>query len=127
MTSQILDVLAVKGHFILESGHHGDLLEGAFVGLMAALHLGVDFIYTERQARSTEEGLFPFGYRIPAPLLSYVRGKRVAIVNDVINAGSAIRGTFFDLQDCGRLNTWKSCRTICGSAQNVLSAPRGFR
>ena len=30
-----------------------------------------------------------------------VKHKRVAIVNDVINAGSAVRGTFFDLKECG--------------------------
>jgi orotate phosphoribosyltransferase len=30
-----------------------------------------------------------------------VRGKRVAIVNDVINAGSAVRGAFTGLVDCG--------------------------
>jgi orotate phosphoribosyltransferase len=28
-------------------------------------------------------------------------GKRVVIVNDVINAGSAVKGTFADLEKCG--------------------------
>ena len=40
-------------------------------------------------------------YRLPKSLHSAVSGKRVAIVNDVISAGSAVRGTFFDLREMG--------------------------
>jgi orotate phosphoribosyltransferase len=139
MEEQVLELLSArKGHFLLESGHHGDfwldletlclkpsllqnvasqlaqsiadmnvdavcgpLVEGAFVGMMAALELNVEFTYSERFARSSESGLYTAGYRIPASLRSGLRGKRVAIVNDVINAGSAVRGTFEDLEACG--------------------------
>jgi orotate phosphoribosyltransferase len=135
---QVLELLsALKGHFLLESGHHGDLwldleslclhprrvqtvvaglaeflsklavdavcgplVEGAFVALMVASLLDVRFTYSERFARPAEHGLFPAGYRVPAPLREGLRGKRVAIINDVINAGSAMRGTFADLEDC---------------------------
>ena len=38
---------------------------------------------------------------MPRALRAEVRGKRMAIVNDVINAGSAVRGTCADLQACG--------------------------
>jgi orotate phosphoribosyltransferase len=79
----------------------GPLVEGAFVGLMTALQLDVLFTYSERYARPAEGGLFPAGYRVPAPLREGLRGRRVAIVNDVINAGSAVRGTFADLEACG--------------------------
>src|SRR6266478_4606945 len=121
---------ARKGHFLLESGHHGDLwldlellclrpepvrrlaaeiaarlaahqveavcgplVEGAFVALMVAAELGVPFTYAERfadRALIDREGLYPVQYRLPHALGDVVRGKRVAIVNDVINAGSAI-------------------------------------
>lgn len=64
---------------------------------MVAEELGVDFTYTERMAEPVSDGLFPVNYRIPSVLLDRVRGRRVAIVNDVINAGSAVRGTYFDL------------------------------
>ena len=57
------------------------------MALMVALLLNVQFTYSERFARSAEGGLFPAGYRVPAPLREGLRGKRVAIVNDVINAG----------------------------------------
>ena len=132
-----------KGHFRLESGHHGDLwldlellclrpepvrrlaaqlaarlaahrvevvcgplIEGAFVALMVASELGVPFTYAERfadegLAKGETDALYPVRYRLPRALRDVVRGKRVGIVNDVINAGSAIRGTFADLKACG--------------------------
>jgi orotate phosphoribosyltransferase len=127
-----------QGHFLLESGHHGDLwfhletlclhaheiqpfaarlaerlaqhrvevvcgplVEGAFVALLVSLELGCNFAYAERFADPTHEGLFPVEYRVPKALQSAVKGKRVAIVNDVISAGSAVRGTFSDLQEVG--------------------------
>ena len=45
--------------------------------------------------------LFPTAYQLPAALRPRIAGKRVAIVNDVINAGSAVRGTYADLETCG--------------------------
>ena len=139
MQDQILKLLSARhGHFLFESGHHGDLwldletlffrpepirplaaalasrlraydieivcgplVEGSFVGLLVALELGVEFVYSERFFRPSQDGLFPAGYRLPQPLRNLARQKRVAIVNDVINAGSAVRGTFDDLLDGG--------------------------
>jgi len=138
MQEQFLELLSARqGHFLFESGHHGDrwldleslffrpqlikpsavalasqlreydveivcgpLVEGSYVGLLVALELGVEFVYSERFFRPTKDGLFPAGYRIPKTLRKLVRQKRVGIVNDVINAGSAVRGTFDDLLDC---------------------------
>jgi orotate phosphoribosyltransferase len=79
----------------------GPLVEGAFVALLVSLDLGCDFAYAERFADSTREGLYPVKYRLPRALQPAVKGKRVAIVNDVISAGSAVRGTFSDLQALG--------------------------
>ncbi len=79
----------------------GPLVEGAFVALLVSLELGCDFTYAELFAEATREGLYPVEYRLPSSLHAAVKGKRVAIVNDVINAGSAVRGAFFDLQNLG--------------------------
>jgi orotate phosphoribosyltransferase len=76
----------------------GPLNEGAFVALMTALALGCEYTYAERFAQPQSNGLFPVEYRIPKTLHSIVRGKRIAIVNDVISAGSAVRGTLNDLR-----------------------------
>src|SRR2546425_3193100 len=112
-----------KGHFTLESGHHGDLWmdlealclrpneirpfaealavqlskhhveavcgalnEGAFVALMVASALDVEFSYAERFPNQQSDALFPVAYRVPRVLRDKVRGKRIAIVNDVVNA-----------------------------------------
>jgi orotate phosphoribosyltransferase len=139
MSADVLSLVRGRqGHFLLESGHHGDLwfqletlclhsreirsfaaqlaarlaqynvevvcgplVEGAFVALLVSLELGCDFTYAERFADATREGLFPVEYHLPRSLHSAVKGKRVAIVNDVINAGSAVRGAFADLQALG--------------------------
>jgi orotate phosphoribosyltransferase len=79
----------------------GPLVEGAFVALLVSLELECDFVYAERFADATREELYPVEYRLPRALRPAVRGKRVAIVNDVISAGSAVRGTYFDLQAVG--------------------------
>jgi orotate phosphoribosyltransferase len=72
----------------------GPLVGGAFVAQFVAAELGVDFVYAERLAS-------PLAYRLPAPLREAVRGKRAAVVDDVINAGSATRATLGELRACG--------------------------
>jgi len=126
-------IQARNGHFLLESGHHGDLwldlellclqpariqpfasalarrlaehrvdavcgplVEGAFVGLMTAQELGVEFFYTEPCRQADDGELYSMAYRLPTALRERISGKRVAIVNDVINAGSAVRGTYLE-------------------------------
>jgi orotate phosphoribosyltransferase len=79
----------------------GPLVEGSFVALIVASELDLIFSYSERFARVSKDGLFPAGYRVPNPLRHVVKGTRIGIVNDVINAGSAVRGTFDDLDACG--------------------------
>jgi len=79
----------------------GPLVEGAFIALLVALELGCEFVYAERFPNPSHEGLYPVEYRVPRALQPAVKGKRVAIVNDVISAGSAVRGAFSDLQSIG--------------------------
>jgi orotate phosphoribosyltransferase len=78
----------------------GPLNEGAFVALMVASALEINFTYAEPFA-GARDGLFPVEYRLPATLHPVVRGARVAIVNDVISAGSAVRGTCAHLDVVG--------------------------
>jgi orotate phosphoribosyltransferase len=131
-------VPARRGHFTLESGHHGNLwldmerlcvkvapvramalqiaeqlrndrvevvcgplIDGAFVAMLVAEALGVPFTYAERIGAPAASGLYTCAYRIPDALRVEVHGHRVAVVTDVINAGSAVRGTFIDLKSCG--------------------------
>lgn len=164
MLQPVLDLLSARnGHFLLESGHHGDLwldletlclrpaalqpligelarrigpfeidavcgplVEGAFVGLMVAERLDVAFTYSEQFARPTPDGLFPVGYRVPKPLRPRLRGQRVAIVNDVINAGSAVKGTFADLQDCGATVVAIGSLLVLGTAAAEFAAQQNL-
>src|SRR6476659_4816332 len=79
----------------------GPLTGGAFLAQPIAAALEIEFYYTERFLSSEPGALYPFGYRLPAALCDRVRGKTVAIVDDVISAGSATRGTFTAVQSCG--------------------------
>lgn len=79
----------------------GPLNEGAFVALMVASALECRFTYAERFAPDQAGGLFRVAYRVPKALHATLQGKRVAIVNDVISAGSAVRGTLADLETIG--------------------------
>jgi len=79
----------------------GPLVEGAFVALMVASELGLSFTYAERLQQGPGQELFGYPYRIPGSLRPWLRDRRVAIVNDVIGAGSAVRGTLADLERVG--------------------------
>ncbi len=155
--------LARPGHFVLESGHHGELwldlellchdvasawrqadelagrlsglaaevvcgplVEGAFVALRVAEQLGLPFTYSQPERRVAAEGLFPLGYRLPGPLRPKVRGRRVLIVNDVINAGSAVRGTLDDLRACGAEPVAIGSLLVLGTAAARLAEEQGL-
>lgn len=79
----------------------GPLVGGAFVAQMIAIELDVECLYSERLARPQSAALYAVEYQIPSAMRGVGAGKRVAIVDDVINAGAAVRGTFADLQAWG--------------------------
>src|SRR5215212_434255 len=111
-----------NGHFRFESGHHGDLwldldalfvrpaalepfvaalarrieakdvdavcgplVGGAFLAQMIARRLDIEFYHTERLAGPM--------HRLPPSSCLAIRGKRVAVVDDVTNAASAVSAT----------------------------------
>ncbi len=104
----------------------GPLNEGAFVALMVALRLGVEFCYAERFETPRSDELFPVHYRIPGALRDSVRGKRVAIVNDVISAGSAVRGAYTDLVTCGAEPVALAAIVVLGESAERFSREKGM-
>jgi orotate phosphoribosyltransferase len=68
---------------------------------MVAEQCDVGFAFAERFAPPPSDALYQVRYRIPDALREALRGASVAIVNDVTNAGSAVRGTYEDLLACG--------------------------
>jgi orotate phosphoribosyltransferase len=104
----------------------GPLVEGAFVGLLVASSLGVPFSYSEPTREESEEGLFPVAYPIPQALRAPLRGRAVAVVNDVINAGSAVRGTLAALDECGAKPVAIGALAVYGEAAAQLVASRAL-
>ncbi len=156
-------ISARKGHFQLESGHHGalwldldplfcsparlqpfvneladrlsrhnihaicgPLTGGAFLAQSLAATLNFDFYYTERFFSSDPAALYPYGYRLPPALCESVRGKTVAIVDDVISAGSAVRGTLTALQSCGAIPVCMGALLVLGDAASALCAAQNI-
>jgi len=78
----------------------GPLTGGALLAQSLATELGVEFAFAER-IETDRAGLYPVDYRLPPGLRSRIGGKRVAVVDDAISAGSAVRATLVDLALCG--------------------------
>ncbi|HLJ66866.1 MAG TPA: phosphoribosyltransferase family protein [Chloroflexota bacterium] len=105
----------------------GPLNEGAFVALMVASRLDVEFTYAGRFEEKGGDRLFPVQYRLPRALRSWVAGKRVVIVNDVINAGSAVRGAHATLLDCGAVPIAIAALVVLGDAATHFAAENNLR
>jgi orotate phosphoribosyltransferase len=157
----LIDLLAARrGHFLLESGHHGELwldldalflrprpvagfaaelgrrlsghgidavcgplVGGTLVAQTIAAELDVELYWTEPGERA--EGLYSVEYRVPGAVRERLRGRRVAIVDDVINAGSATRATFADLETCGATVAAIGALLVLGTAAAAFAAERG--
>jgi orotate phosphoribosyltransferase len=78
----------------------GPLTGGALLAHLVAARLGVAFAAAERHAHDPA-ALYSAVYRLPAAVRPRLRGLRVAVVDDVVNAGSAVRSTVAAVRDAG--------------------------
>ena len=106
----------------------GPMTGGAELAQRIAAEIGADYLFAERYAPPPTEatGLFPVRYTLPADHRERVRGKRVAIVDDAISAGSAVRGTFADLQACGAQVVALGALFVFGSAAAKFAVEHGL-
>jgi orotate phosphoribosyltransferase len=79
----------------------GPVTGGALLAEMVAAELKIPSVIAERIAPGAQAGLFPVSYRVVDAQRAGARGKRIAIVDDAISAGSAVRGTHADLVALG--------------------------
>jgi orotate phosphoribosyltransferase len=81
----------------------GPLLGGAFLAQALATELAVRFFMMEPApaAAGAEAALFTARYRLPSGQVPHVRGQRVAVVDDVISAGSSVRAAISGLSEAG--------------------------
>jgi orotate phosphoribosyltransferase len=103
----------------------GPLNGGAFLAELMALELGMEFAFAERIV-SQRAGLFPVDYRIPLALRAPLRGKRVAIVDDAISMGSAVRATVADLEICQATPVVIGALLAIGPVGPEFAAARGL-
>jgi orotate phosphoribosyltransferase len=163
-TDGLIETLAARrGHFQLESGHHGELwldldalfarparlapfvaelaerlsgsgaevvcgplVGGAFVAQAVAERLGIEASWTERVAAPSGAGLYAARYRVPDALRGRVRGRSVAVVDDVVNAGSATRATIADLRACDARPVALGALLVLGEGAARLAGAEGL-
>jgi orotate phosphoribosyltransferase len=104
----------------------GPLVEGAFLAQMVAQELDVEFYFAEQFLRQRGDGLYPVGYRIRDALRPAARGKSTAVVDDVINAGSAVRGACADLRACGARPVAIGALLVLGPPASAFAAGEGL-
>lgn len=103
----------------------GPLLGGAFLAQLIAHSLERTFCFTERVMPTSNSGLYSVQYPLPSGFSASVRGKRVAIVDDVMSAGSALRGTFLELKTHGAEPVAAGALLVLGSVGSSFFAEQG--
>jgi orotate phosphoribosyltransferase len=93
----------------------GPLLGGAFLAQLVAQKLEVEFYFTERRMPQGAAGLYSASYHLPTAFIPRVRSQRIAMVDDVMSAGSALRGTYTELQSHDAMPVVASALMILGN------------
>jgi orotate phosphoribosyltransferase len=93
----------------------GPMLGGALLAQLVAHALDIEFCFTERVTPVDTGGLYGVRYVLPPSFHERVREKRVAIVDDVMSAGSALRGTLAELNARGATTVVAGALLVLGT------------
>ncbi len=106
----------------------GPLVGGGFLAHAIASLLDIEFYYAQRfePAERDTHALYQMEYRIPAGLGGMVRGKTVAVVDDAISAGSAVRGTLAALEANGARPVAMGALLVLGTQAEEFCRERGL-
>lgn len=104
----------------------GPLLGGAFLAQLIAGNLGARFCFTERVMPAERAGLYQAQYRLPKALTGTIAGQRIAIVDDVMSAGSALRGTLMEIEKVGGTPVVAGALLVLGSRGVEFFAERSL-
>jgi orotate phosphoribosyltransferase len=102
----------------------GPLLGGAFLAQLVAQALGVEFCFTQRVMPANSSGLYQASYRLPPAFAARVRAKGIAIVDDIMSAGSAARGTYSELLTHGAIPVVAGALMVLGDTGATYFAER---
>lgn len=104
----------------------GPMIGGAKLARLIATELRIECFEAERLETPGSTGLFPVRYVLPESQRHSVRGRSVAIVDDAISAGSAVRGTYADLVACGARPVALGALVVFGDAAARFAADRSL-
>jgi orotate phosphoribosyltransferase len=104
----------------------GPLTGGAFLAQLLARLLGCEFYFT-MPAAPAGEGTFTARYQLPSGTGHRLLGKRVALVDDVMSAGSSLRATLTELEAHGAIPVVVGALYVLGSAGATFFTERGLR
>lgn len=98
----------------------GPMSGGALVAQKVASQLGTDFVFTDRDIKAGDPK-----YRLPTEFHAVVAGRRILLVDDAINAGSAIRATLSAVMAAGGIPIGMACLlALNDQAQRTAKAQR---
>ena len=103
----------------------GPLLGGAFLAHAVAAQMGVRFYFSEQVPLKSDGGLFAAEYRLPPELRRLVRNERIAIVDDMISAGSSVRATASELDAAGASTAAVGTMVLLGNQATEYFSARG--
>jgi len=83
--------------------------------------MGAGFAFAERTVSETGA----VHYRVTGSLRGRLRGRRVLLVDDAVNAGSAWLSTLVELEDCQCELTGLACLLTLGEAASRIAAQHG--
>ncbi len=105
----------------------GPMTGGAKLAAMIGAKLNIESHHTERFETPNATGLFPVRYLVHAAQRAHLQGKRVAIVDDAISAGSAVKGTHADLLACGARPVACGALFIFGDRADAFAAENNLQ
>jgi orotate phosphoribosyltransferase len=103
----------------------GPLLGGAFLAHALATQMGIRFYFSEPAPSKTDGGLFAAEYRLPPELRRRVRNERIAVVDDIISAGSSVRATGLELSAAGASTLVVGTMVLLGNQATEYFSARG--
>ncbi|MBY0492716.1 MAG: hypothetical protein K2Y23_00755 [Cyanobacteria bacterium] len=114
----------------------GPLTGGAFLAQLVARLLGSEFFFSVpssakatggRPAAKANDGTFAARYELPSGAGDRVLGKRVALVDDVMSAGSSLRATMIAIEAHGGIPVVAGALYVLGTIGADFFKERGLR
>jgi orotate phosphoribosyltransferase len=104
----------------------GPLLGGALIASAVATALDCELYVAEpASAAGTPGELFRARYAVPQPVRGRLPGRRVAVLDDVVNAASATRATVADLRAAGAIVVAVGALLVLGDRASEYAAQEG--